>query len=148
MKNNHLTDETLQAFLLKEIQGDTIATHLTECSRCRKRLEEYQYLIDNVQKIKTETFSFDVTSLVMEKIIEVEAQKEKNTNIVLYMSLSVISVVTLGLLVPYIKIIFTQFKSFSIMANAFMMVSVLGVVIFLLNDLFRQYKQKEMLLSQ
>jgi predicted anti-sigma-YlaC factor YlaD len=148
MKNNHLTDETLQAFLLKEIQDHTIAIHLAECSTCRKRLEEYQYLIDSMQKIKTQTFSFDVTSLVMEKIIDVEAQKEKNTNILLYMSLSIVSIVALGLLSPYIKIIFTQFKSFSIMANVFMFFSVLGVIVFLVDDLFRQYKQKEKLFSQ
>lgn len=148
MKSIHLTDEILQAFLLKEIQDDTIATHLTVCSTCLKKLEEYQHLIDSVQKIKAETFSFDVTSLVMEKVKEVETPKEKNTNIALYMSLYIVSIVALVLLYPYIKIIFTQFKSFSIMANVFMLVSVLGVAIFLLNDIFRQYKQKDMLLSQ
>jgi len=148
MPNNHLTDETLQAFLLKETKDDSIIIHLKVCSTCRKRLVEYQYLIDSVQKIKTETFSFDVTSLVMGKIKEVETQKEKNTNIVLYMILSIVSIVAMVLLYPYIRIIFAQFKSFSIMENVFMLVSVLGVVIFLLNDLFRQYKQKEILLSQ
>lgn len=148
MKSTHLTDETLQAFLLKEIQHDTISTHLADCSTCRDRLEEYQYLMVEISKIAPETFSFDVTALVMDKIKEIETQKEKNTNIVLYLSLSIISLVTLGLLYPYIKIIFTQFKSFSIMANLSMLVSVLGVVIFLLYDLFRQYKQKEMLILQ
>ena len=148
MKSIHLTDEILQEFLLNELQDDAIATHLAVCSKCQKRLEEYQYLIESVQKIKTETFSFDVTSLVMEKIIEVETQKERNKNIILYMSLTIVSIVTMALLYPYIKIIFTQFNSFSIMRNVFMLVSVLGFVIFLLYDLFRQYKQKEMLLSQ
>jgi negative regulator of sigma E activity len=148
MKNNHITDEILQAYLLNEIQDDNIASHLTACSSCQKKLEEYQLFIDSVQKIKPETFSFDVTSIVMAKINEVERQKEKDTNIVLYMSFSIVSIVAMVLLYPYLKIIFTQFKSFSIMANVFMLVSVLGVVIFLLNDLFRQYKQKEMLLSQ
>lgn len=143
MKNIHLTDEILQAFLLKDIQDDTIVEHLTVCSTCQKRLEEYQYLINCVQKINPETFSFDVTSVVMEKIQEVETQKEKNKNMVLYMSLSVASVITLFLLYPYIKIIFAQFQLFSIIANAFILVSGLGVVIFLLTDLFRQYKTKE-----
>lgn len=148
MKSIHLTDEILQEFLLNELQDDAIATHLAVCSKCQKTLEEYQYLIENVQKIKTETFSFDVIFLVMEKIKEVETKKEKNTNIVLYMSLSIVSIVALVLLYPYIKIICTQLKSFSTRTNVFMLVSILGVVIFLMNDLFRQYKQKEMLLSQ
>ncbi len=147
MKSDHLTDETLQAFLLNEMQDDTISTHLAVCSDCRENFEKYQYLMVGITKIAPETFSFDVTSLVMEKIKEVETQKEKNTNIVLIMSLSIVSIVTLILLSPYIKIIFTQFKSFSIMTNVFVSISVLGVVIFLLNDLFRQYRQKEMLIS-
>lgn len=146
MKNNHITDEILQEFLLKEIQDDTIASHLTVCSSCQKKLEEYQLLINSVQKIKPETFSFDVTSIVMAKINEVERQKEKNTNNVLYLSLSSISIAVLVLLYPYIKSILTHFKLFSVMENLFVLVSSLGVVVFLLNDLHRQYKQKEMVL--
>ncbi len=99
-----------------------------------------------MQKIKPETFSFDVTSIVMTKINEVERQKEKNTNIILYLSLSSISIAALVLLYPYIKSIFTQFKLFTVMGNLFVLVSALGVTIFLLNDIIRQYKQKEMLL--
>ena len=146
MKSNHITDEILQAYLLNEIQDDKIATHLSGCSSCQEKLEEYQLLIDSVQKIKPETFSFDVASIVMAKINEVEGQKEKDTNIVLYLSLSSISIAAFVLLYPYIKSIFTQFKLFSVMGNLFILVSALGVTIFLLNDIIRQYKQKEMLL--
>ena len=148
MKSTHLTDETLQAFLLNELQDDTIAAHLKVCSTCLTRLEEYKLLTHSLQKLKTETFSFDVTSLVMEKINEVETRKEKNTNIVLLTSLSIALMATLVLLYPYVKIILAQFKLFSIMTNAFILVSVLGVAIFLLNDIFRQYREKEKLLMQ
>lgn len=148
MKSIHLSDEILQAYLLKEIQDETIDTHLRACSSCQKKLEGYQFLIENVKKIKPETFSFDVTSLVMAKINQVEAQKEKNTNTPLYISLSLISIAALALLYPYIKTIFTQSKSFSTIGNVLLLVSALGVAVFLLNDLFRQYKQKEMLLLQ
>lgn len=143
MKNIHLTDEILQAFLLKEIENDTIAEHLAACSECQKKFEEYQFLIHNVQKIKPESFSFDVTSIVMEKIQVVETQKEKNKNLVWYLSLAIVSIITFVLVYPYIKVIFAPFKSLSIMVNAFILVSVLGAVIFLLTDLFRQYKTKE-----
>jgi hypothetical protein len=144
MKSNHIADEILQAYLLNEIQDDKIATHLFGCLSCQKKLEEYQLLIDSVQKIKLETFSFDVTSIVMAKINEVERQKERNINFVLYLSLSSISIAALVLLYPYIKSIFTQFKLFTVIGNLFVLVSALGVTIFLLNDIIRQYKQKEM----
>ena len=148
MTNNHLTEETLQAFLLKETQEDSISMHLSACTNCREKLEEYQYLIDDVKKVKAETFSFDVASLVMEKIIAVETQKEKNTSTVLYLSMFIVSVVTLFLVYPFLKPILIQFKSFSVMTIIFILVSTVGIAIFLLNDLFRQYKQKEILLSR
>lgn len=147
MKSNHLTDETLQAFTLGEIHDDIIATHLTICTQCQKTHSEYQFLVDSVQKIKTESFSFDVGSLVIEKIKVFEAQKEKNANIVLYMCLLIVSIGAFGLVYPYLQIVFAQFESFSTMKYLFVLVSVLGVVIFLLSDLLRQYKQKDLLLS-
>ncbi len=147
MITNHLTDENLQAFLLKEIQDHTIEFHLRECPICREKLKNYEHLLVDISKMAPETFSFDVTTVVMEIIKEVETKKEKNINILIYMSLCVFSIIALILLYPYFKIVITQFKSFSIMANVFMLVSVLGVVVFLMIDLFRQYKQKEMLLS-
>ncbi|MDZ4147446.1 MAG: hypothetical protein U1C58_04095, partial [Flavobacteriaceae bacterium] len=61
MKSTHLTDENLQAFILNEIQDDTIATHLAVCPNCREKLEKYQHLIVGITKIAPETFSFDVT---------------------------------------------------------------------------------------
>lgn len=148
MKKNHLTDYTLQEYLLNDTPDKAITTHIAACSMCRKRLEEYQILINSVGKIKPETFSFNVTSLVMKKINDAEAQKVRSNNNVLYTILWIISIVIVILLYPYIRGIFAQFRSKSIIENIFMLVTALGVVIFLLKDLIRQYKQKEVLLSQ
>ncbi len=148
MKNNHLTDEILQTLLLNEVQDEIVDKHISECQVCQEKMKNYQFLFTSIKKVEPETFSFDVTSLVMEKIYEVEIKKEKNANIALYMCLSIILIIVFILLYPYVKTIFSQFKSSSIMANAFMMVSSLGVTIFLLKDIYRQYKRKEMLILQ
>jgi hypothetical protein len=148
MKNNHLTDEILQTLLLNEVQDEIVDKHISECQVCKEKMKNYQFLFTSIKKVEPETFSFDVTSLVMEKIYEVEIKKEKNANIALYMCLSIILIIVFILLYPYVKTIFSQFKSSSIMANAFMMVSTLGVTIFLLKDIYRQYKRKEMLILQ
>ncbi len=149
MKSEHLTEEALQAYLLKELEEDnTLVLHLLECAECQRKLESYQYLVEHILMVEHEALSFDVTTEVMEKIVEFETHKMKNANIGMYIGLSIISIVALVLLYPYIQNIFIQLKSLSLMENAFILVSVLGVVIFLLNDLFRQYKQKETLLLQ
>lgn len=147
MTNYHLTDEIIQAFLLKEIQDNTVATHLTSCSACRKRLEEYGSLIEDMQKITPEVFPFDTTTLIMEKITEIEMRKEKFSYNLLYISLFVFSSITMVLLYPYIKTIISQFQSTSIITNVFLIISASGVAVFLINDQFRQYKQKEILLN-
>ncbi|HRE76813.1 MAG TPA: hypothetical protein PLL09_03210 [Flavobacterium sp.] len=147
MEEKHLTDEVLQEFILNEVKDHTIASHIKECVECQLRVEEYQFLFTIMLKIKPEEFSFDVTSLVLSKIYEEQSRKEKNTYI-FYIILSVISLLILFLLYPYMATLFTQFRSFSIMASAFLGVCSIGIVVFLLNDLFRQYKEKEMLFSQ
>ena len=101
-----------------------------------------------ISKTTPEAFSFDLTALVMSKIDEFEYQKERNKDLVLYIGLSLPLIVALVLAYPYLKTIFSQFQSYSGISNAFMMVCGLGVLAFLINDLFRQYKQKEMLLMQ
>lgn len=78
MNSIHLTDNMLQAYLLKEFQDNTIASHLTTCSMCRKKLEEYQLLIDSVQTMKPEIFSFNVTTLAMNRIVLYEKKKLKS----------------------------------------------------------------------
>jgi predicted anti-sigma-YlaC factor YlaD len=148
MSNKHLTDEELQAFLLKEVQDESISEHLATCASCQKKVNEYQQLIVGVSKFEAETFSFDVTKLVMQKIEEVETQKEKNKNWILYISLTLISLVILIFAYPYLKLVFAQLKSFLLIEIGLILTIVLGVTIFLLHDLSRQYKQKEMLLLQ
>lgn len=148
MKTEHLTDETLQAFLLNELQDDAIVRHLAVCPICTENLGKYQQLVTIISKISPETFSFDVSAVVLTKIVEVETQKERNTNRVLYLGLSMVSLVALFLAYPYLQLIFSQFQSHSGISNAFMLVSGLGVIIFLIKDIFRQYKHKEMLLMQ
>ena len=51
MNHDHLTDETLQAFLLKEMQDNTIAEHLTVCPTCSEKLEDYQRVIVGISKV-------------------------------------------------------------------------------------------------
>ena len=42
MTNDHLTDEILQAYLFEEMQDDAIASHISVCKECRKKIENYQ----------------------------------------------------------------------------------------------------------
>jgi len=143
MKSIHLTDEILQAFLLKEIRDDSIAAHLIVCSKCRKRLEEYQYLIDSVQKIKTETFSFDVTILAMNNIVLYEKKKSKKQELVFLGLLIFLLIAISSFSIPFIPKILAIFCSKSILTTLLVIGTGLVVLLFLLADITQQYKTKE-----
>ena len=72
MTNDHLTDEILQAYLFEEMQDDAIASHISVCKECRKKIENYQQLVNNLTKISPDSFAFDVTTLVMNNIVQYE----------------------------------------------------------------------------
>ena len=117
MTNNHLTDETLQAFLLKEIQDDTIMAHLDVCSNCREKLESYQYLVDNIQRVAPETFSFDVATVVMDRIKLYERQESKKQGLVFWGLLIFLLIVISSFSIPFIPRILAIFYSKSILTT-------------------------------
>ena len=143
MKNIHLADEVLQAYLLKEILDDTVATHLAVCSTCQKKLEEYQFLIDSVQKTKAETFSFNVTTLAMNHIMLYEKKKSKKQEFVFWGSLIFLLVAISCFSIPFIPKILAIFYSKSILTTLFVIGTSLAVLFFLMVDIIQQFKAKE-----
>lgn len=143
MNTIHLTDETLQAFLLKEASDDSIASHLTTCSVCRKKLEDYQQLTTRLQGIKSEPFPFDVTTLVMNTVIQYEHKKSKKYTFVFWSFLMVLFVGISSLSIPFMPKLFILFKSMPILNIALITVTGLAVFLFLLTDSVLDYKTKE-----
>lgn len=143
MKSIHFSDEILQAYLLKEIQDDTIATHLTVCSTCRERLEEYQFLIDSVQKTKTETISFNVTTLAMNTIMLYEKKKSKKQELVFWGLLIFLLIAISSFSIPFIPRMLAIFYTKSILTTLLIIGTGLVVLFFLLADITQQYKAKK-----
>lgn len=143
MKNIHLTDEMLQAHLLKEIQDDTITTHLTLCTKCIKRLEEYRFLIDRVQQIDPETFPFDVTNLIMNNIMLYEKKKSQKEDLVFWGLLILLFLAISALSIPFIPKILAILNSKSILTTLLLTGTALAVLLFLSFALIDQYKSKE-----
>lgn len=143
MKNSHLTEETLQALLLKEMQDDTAEIHLSECADCQTKLEKYQLLISDIQKIEPETFPFDVTTVAMYKIECYEKQKSRNQERILRVVFTFLSVLISSLSIPFIPQVLTTFFTLSIFTTLLIVGTGLAVFLFLLADLNKRYKLKE-----
>lgn len=143
MKSIHLTDEILQACLLKETEDDGIVTHLTVCPQCKKRFEAYQLLIDSVQKIKAETFSFDVTALAMNNIMLYEKKKNKRQELIFWGLLIFLLIGLSSFSIPFLPSILSIFHSKSVATTLLAAGTGIVVFLFLLADIIQQYKTKE-----
>lgn len=143
MNNRHLTDEALQAFVLKEIQDDTVAVHLSVCADCREKIKNYQYLVDNIQKVAPESFSFDVTTVVMDSVVKYKRRETVKQKIGFWILLTFLSLIVLSFAIPFLPRILMIFDSISIFKTLFIVGTGFAVIFFLLADLSRQYKLKE-----
>ncbi len=148
MKSNHLTDEILQAYLLKEIQDETIETHIAKCSICRTRLENYKFLVDSIQESEPEDFSFDVTTVVMQKI-ELYEKHENLKRALVFWGLLIFFIVGVVLIsLPFSLPILRVFYSMALFTHIFIGGTSICVLIFLLTDIYKQYKIKEKILFE
>ncbi len=143
MKENHLTDEILQAYLLKDIENKEVIKHISECSICQKKLDKYQFLIDTISKVKSETFSFNVENLVMNEIKIYEKKKNKKQTFFFWGILIFLLIVISSFSIPFIPKVLMLFKSKSIYITLFVMVTSLVISLFLLAETIEQHKIKE-----
>lgn len=146
MKNNHLTDETLQAFLLNEIQDDAINNHIEECAVCCAKLENYRYLIEQINDITPETFSFDVTTVVMDKIEKYVVRENTKRDFIFWGTMVALIGSILLLIRPFLQPIVSVFYAKSFFTNLFMIGTGLCVVIFFVADIYKRYNAKEKIL--
>ncbi|TXD71376.1 hypothetical protein [Aequorivita antarctica] len=146
MKNNHLTDENLQAFLLNEIQDVAINNHITECSICSTKLENYRHLMGQINEITPEKFSFDVTTVVMHKIEKYAVQENIKRDLIFWSTMAALmgSIVLLSL--PFLQPMVSVFYAKSFFTNLFIIGTGLFVVIFFVADIYKLNNAKEKIL--
>ena len=143
MESIHVTDEVLQAFLLNELQDDTVATHLGGCSNCREKLEKYRQMVVGIPQIAPETFSFDVTTLVMNNILLYDKRKRKMQALFFWGVLVLLLLVISSFSIPFMPAVLAIFHSKSIFTTLLLIETGLVVLLFLFADIARQYKMKE-----
>lgn len=148
MNNDHLTDDIIQAYVLQEVADKPIALHISVCASCKAKLESYRVLMHTIGNIEPETFSFDATALVMQKIRQSENRKATIGDYALSAISGLLILGVFILCIPFIKPVFQLFHAVTGIANVLIVVSALSVLLFLSADVFRQYRQHEILLSE
>lgn len=143
MEKEHLSEDVLQAILLNEMTDETVRTHLSTCATCQDKMQEYQILVDTIGRLPNNSLDFDVTNLVMQQIEVVEQQRNKNQERVFWTVFALLTVLVLSGALPFLPKIATAFRSIPLLTNSFILVTGSFVFIYLVIDLFKQYKLKE-----
>lgn len=148
MENKHLTEENIQAIILKEIVDENIKVHLFQCTICNEKYREYKTLISRIETLQPEAFVFNVTAMVMQKIEATETKKATEKNNLLYAIIGLFCIGIFIILLPFLNPIFLYFFKLTVFENGLIFITVFGITTYLLNDTFREYKKNRTLLFE
>ena len=93
MKDNHLTEEDLQAYVTDlSILPAVKLSHVADCRQCQEEIEAYQLIISVINEQPAFRFDIDLSAVVLEKI---HPEKEKK-----FKKMIVPMITIIGALVP------------------------------------------------
>lgn len=142
MKNIHLTDEILQDYIFTKILDKNAKEHLANCNYCVAQIEAYENLYSQLRTLPEETFSFDTSSLVMQKI----HSRQKKEKVELYLIYTLLFSSVLVAIYFILPMIFGVFK-IQLINSAYMVLLItasLSIILFLMIDIIRTQKEKEL----
>ncbi len=148
MNTKHLTDEAVQDFVLQETTDSEISRHISVCAECKSKVEVYRALMNTLDSIHPEAFPFDVVEVVTQRIAVKEHKRKTLGSYALSLLLSIVILGTVLYSLSILKPVLQVFHSLKMIDNALILVTAICICVFLLIDITRQYKKKEMMLFQ
>lgn len=142
MESAHLTDEILQDYIFTKVLDESATKHIANCNHCMAQLEAYQILFLGFKTLPEETFSFDATSFVMRKI-ETQHKKQMIELYLFYALLPGVVLLPIYFILPMLVAVF-NIQSINSASMVLLITGALGIVLFLVIDMFRTQKEKEM----
>jgi hypothetical protein len=133
MSNNHLSDEVIQSLLLEDSQS----SHLASCEACKAKMEAYKELIFIISKLEPETAPFDVSEMAMQRIMVSEPKRSEEFGLIALFAFVILG--SFALCFPWIKAALRNWDTFM---TLFAFVTACSISIYVLADLYRQYKKK------
>lgn len=142
MNSTHLTDETLQELLLEKSQDAALTEHLATCADCRMLLETYRILTGSLSQLTPEVFSFDVSTVVMESVMLYEKKKSRRQAILFWILLIFSVAIVVSLSIPFLPEMLAVVHTTSFFTTLLVLGTGVFVLLFLLADMYRQFKVK------
>lgn len=138
MKNIHLTDEEIQQYSLDaENCPEAWVEHIEVCAYCQQQVRAYQLLFQGIETQEKAAFDFDLTELVMAQLPQPEPVPDKTFGYAIA-----------ALVVAMIGVVGSVFGNSLVNLFAYLqpilvglvMITSLGVMVFLGIDMYQRYK--------
>ncbi len=138
MNTEHLTDKTIQDYVLQETSDSEISRHISVCTECKSKVEVYRALMNTMHSIKPEAFSFDVAEVVTQKIAVKEYKRKTFGSYALGLVLSIVIISSVLYSLSILKPVLQVFHSLKMIDNAFILVTAICICVFLLKDIINK----------
>jgi len=147
MKNKHLTDSEIQQFTFdkSECEKDAVE-HISSCSLCKQRVEDYLLLSTSIKSIPDPALGFDLSKSVLMQL-EISSKKKPHLDYFVY-ALIMLSTLAVGLCVAYFGSVFINwFKGNSTVSMAFILCIALSILMILVIDIMKSHSRKMKMLK-
>jgi hypothetical protein len=145
MKNKHLTDEEIQNYALDAGHcSESSAAHIQQCGHCRQQVRYYERLIEGIKTQPKELFNFDLSALVMEQL----SQSRPAYDTPLGYIMAVLMVMMAGVVgYTFGNSLVGLFMLVQPLLIALVIITALGLMVFLGADMYNRYKAQMKSLS-
>jgi uncharacterized membrane protein len=147
MKTDHLSDSKIQQFTFdkSECKKDAVE-HLSSCSLCKQRVEDYLFLSASIENIPNPILGFDLSKKVITQL-ETASKKKTLLDYLVY-SLIMLSMAVVGFCIAYFSSVFINwFKGKSTVSMAFIICIAISILMILIIDIMKSHSRKMKMLK-
>lgn len=147
MKNNHLTDSEIQQFAFDKSECEKdVVEHISSCSLCKQRVEDYLLLTTSIKSIPDPALGFDLSKRVLMQL-ETTSKKKPLLDYFVY-ALITLSVLLVVFCVTYFSSVFINwFKGNSTVSMALTICIALSILMILIIDIMKSHSRKMKMLK-
>lgn len=142
MKIEHLSDHDIQQFAFDPSECSIgIIEHVSSCSVCKKRVENYVVLSNKIKNLPEPSLGFDLSDQVLRQL-EISPEKKSMVHYFIYFLIGLSTVLVFTCLFYFKEVFIDLFKSSSAIST-FLIISVaLLISLTMVLDMLRSYNKK------
>ena len=138
MKTQHLSDETIQEFVLSKSDERSVLGHIQRCDACKAKVDVYRNVIAGINEQTCAEFDFNLSELVLNKI---EKKEESYSSVLWLFAILGIGIMVIAAFI-FGRYITNLFSGVSEMVSYLVITTALVFLLFQGMEIIRKYKRQ------